>query len=62
MTTKRMLMKLPIYALVIWTTYGTYRNFRKQTEWNATKKWNLAGCVLFGLGFVLLCYEDFLME
>jgi hypothetical protein len=59
---KHILMKLPIYLLAFSAIYETVKRFRAQSEWNAVKKWNLAGCLFFTLGLLLAAYEDFLMD
>jgi hypothetical protein len=59
---KHILMKLPLYLLGIYATYGTFKKYRAQPEWNATKKWNLVGSILFTFGLFLYVYEDFFMD
>ena len=56
---KHLIMKLPIYLLAISAIYGTYKGYKKQTEWNTAKKWNLTGLIFFSFGLLLIIYEDF---
>jgi hypothetical protein len=62
MTTRQILMELPLYLISFSAIYLAYRDYKKQAKWNAKKKWNLAGAIFFTLGLMLKIYEDFLMD
>lgn len=56
---KHLLMKIPIYLLMISVIYSTIKKYKAQKEWNNNKKWNLLGLVIFFLGLILFIYDDF---
>ncbi|MFA9214732.1 MAG: hypothetical protein ACEQSR_12945 [Candidatus Methylacidiphilales bacterium] len=60
---KNFLTKLTTYLLAISAIYNFYKDYRKQKEWNASKKRNLAGLVISVLGVLfLLCVDVFELE
>lgn len=62
MTTRRILMKLPFYLMFLWLIYRSFKDFKKQPEWNAKKKWNLVWAVFFTLALIHTTYDDFWMD
>ncbi len=55
-------MMIPLYLLNFSAIRITYKDYKAQTEWNPTKKWNLVGCIVSVFGLFLFIYQDFFME
>ncbi len=60
--TRHILMMIPLYLLNFSAIRITYKDYKAQTEWNPTKKWNLVGCIVSVFGLFLFIYQDFFME
>jgi uncharacterized membrane protein len=60
---KHFLAKLTNYLLILSAIYHFYKDYRKQEEWNASKKRNLVGLVISVLGLLFfLCVDIFELE
>jgi len=60
---RHFLLKLPIYLLILSSIYSFYKGFKNQTEWNGSKKRNLAGFIFSILGLLFyLCVDIFELE
>jgi hypothetical protein len=55
---KHFLMKLPKYLLSILVIYHFYKDYKKQEEWNGSKKRNLACLVISFIGLLFLLSVD----
>lgn len=55
---KHFLMKLTNYLLILSAIYHFYKDYKKQEEWNGSKKRNLAGLVISVIGLLFLLSVD----